>query len=262
MTKSGTSFKTTGGALSVSVGTAGSYFQGLTALTGSLSFSTGGGLDTSYSSGPPGVVLSYDTTKCPTYGYWTALPLKKDEMATSGSDANGVLKVSAVTGGSVTGAQITISTWSSGSYVSIVSAGSACSQTDTAGIVVTLDCGSNVGAAQVAFKCTNRVDASSNQVQVAMTSSAQFSAATSKPKSKKKRGDRDAQPETRITVLELLIRMVPLGNARASLIANEAVSHATASCTSLRSGGGAAAAAATRCDTLVADLAAALEAKA
>jgi hypothetical protein len=71
-----------------------------------------------------------------------------------------------------------------------------------------------------------------------------------------------AQPETRLTVLELLIRMVPLGNARASLIANEAVSHATASCTSLRSGGGAAAAAATRCDTLVADLAAALEAKA
>lgn len=70
-----------------------------------------------------------------------------------------------------------------------------------------------------------------------------------------------AQPETRLTVLELLIRMVPLGNARARLIANEAVSHATASCTSLRSGAGAAAVA-TRCDTLVADLAAALEAKA
>jgi hypothetical protein len=70
-----------------------------------------------------------------------------------------------------------------------------------------------------------------------------------------------AQPETRLTVLELLIRMVPLGNARARLIANEAVSHATASCTSLRSGAGAAAIA-TRCDTLVADLAAALEAKA
>ena len=70
-----------------------------------------------------------------------------------------------------------------------------------------------------------------------------------------------AQPETRLTVLELLIRMVPVGNARTRLIANDAVSHATASCTSLRSDTGAAAAA-MRCDTLVAKLAAALEANA
>ena len=59
-----------------------------------------------------------------------------------------------------------------------------------------------------------------------------------------------AQPETRLTVLELLIRMVPVGNARTRLIANDAVSHAGA------------AAAAMRCDTLVAKLAAALEANA
>ena len=181
MTTAGTSFLTTA-PLSISVGTAGSQFYGLTSLTGSLSFSTSGGLDNSYSSGPPGVLLSYDSTKCPTNGGWSPLSLVQGaEKPAYDSAANGLLKVSAITGGSVTGAEISIYTWGTGSHVSVVSAGTDCVQTGTAGIVVTLDCGSNVAAAQVAFKCTNRVDASSNQVQVSLTSSAQFSTAKENP---------------------------------------------------------------------------------
>ena len=41
-----------------------------------------------------------------------------------------------------------------------------------------------------------------------------------------------AQPETRVTILELLLRMVPLADAQARLISNDAATVAAQSCTS------------------------------
>ena len=67
-----------------------------------------------------------------------------------------------------------------------------------------------------------------------------------------------AQPETRLTVLDLLVRMAPVGDARARLIANDAATRASASCAALEVRGDASMVG--RCETLAAALAAALTA--
>ena len=41
----------------------------------------------------------------------------------------------------------------------------------------------------------------------------------------------EAQPATRLTILELLVRMAPIGDAQARLASRDAASHAAASCT-------------------------------
>lgn len=62
-----------------------------------------------------------------------------------------------------------------------------------------------------------------------------------------------AQPTTRVTILELLLRMAPLGDARARLAANDAAVRATEACTAVRGAGGEAQIVA-RCHALAADL--------
>ena len=42
----------------------------------------------------------------------------------------------------------------------------------------------------------------------------------------------NAQPETRVTILELLLRMVPVADGQARLVAHEAATVAAQSCTS------------------------------
>ena len=64
-----------------------------------------------------------------------------------------------------------------------------------------------------------------------------------------------AQPETRVTVLELLVRMAPVADARGRLVANDAAARAAASCATL---GGADPAVVGRCEAQAAALAEAL----
>ena len=65
-----------------------------------------------------------------------------------------------------------------------------------------------------------------------------------------------AQPTTCGTILELLTRMAPLGDARARLVSSGAADRADASCAALR---GSHAAEAQRCQALAASLRQALE---
>ena len=66
-----------------------------------------------------------------------------------------------------------------------------------------------------------------------------------------------AQPATRLTILELLVRMAPVGNAKVRLTSMQAASHAAASCTSTAFGHDANGI--ERCESLAAALGQALE---
>jgi hypothetical protein len=67
-----------------------------------------------------------------------------------------------------------------------------------------------------------------------------------------------AQPSTRITILELLIRMAPVGNARERLVANDAATRSLGGCSDMAALGSDAATV-ERCHTLATALGAALQ---